>query len=170
MVPTPKLCQNVALVTVVMEFWRKHLESLRGLLLVTLLGLPFIWPLLRWTTVPCSHDGHLHYHRVAAMRHAWENGVYFSRWMPDLAFGYGFPFFVFREPLPLYVFAATAQAINSALSGGVVMAAASAISGYIYFQAGVLGFAAMMLPAGLGLIAAIILGRVSTFPGKGELD
>ena len=84
------------------RFWQHHKESWRGLLLVTLLGLPFIWPLLRWTTVPCTHDGHLHYHRVAAMRHAWENGIFFSRWLPDLAFGYGFPFFVFREPLPLY--------------------------------------------------------------------
>ena len=36
------------------------------------------------------------------MRHAWENGLYFSRWLPDLAFGYGYPFFVYREPVPLY--------------------------------------------------------------------
>ncbi|MDX1686953.1 MAG: glycosyltransferase family 39 protein [Candidatus Promineifilaceae bacterium] len=73
------------------------------LLLVTLLGLPLIAPLLRWTSVPCTHDGHLHYHRVAAIRHAWENGIYFSRWLPDLAFGYGYPFFLYREPLPLYL-------------------------------------------------------------------
>jgi hypothetical protein len=36
------------------------------------------------------------------MRHAWENGVFFTRWLPDLAFGYGYPFFVYREPAPLY--------------------------------------------------------------------
>jgi hypothetical protein len=36
------------------------------------------------------------------MRHAWENGLFFSRWLPDLAFGYGYPFFVYREPVPLY--------------------------------------------------------------------
>ena len=73
------------------------------LLLVTLLGLPLVTPLLRWSSVPCTHDGHLHYHRVAAIRHAWEQGLYFSRWLPDLAFGYGYPFFVYREPLPLYL-------------------------------------------------------------------
>ncbi len=39
---------------------------------------------------------------MAALRHAWENGLYFSRWLPDLAFGYGYPFFVYREPAPLY--------------------------------------------------------------------
>ncbi|MFW5942329.1 MAG: 6-pyruvoyl-tetrahydropterin synthase-related protein [Chloroflexota bacterium] len=73
------------------------------LLLTTLLGLPLITPLLRWSSVPCTHDGHLHYHRVAAIRHAWEDGILFSRWLPDLAFGYGYPFFLYREPLPLYL-------------------------------------------------------------------
>lgn len=36
------------------------------------------------------------------MRYAWENGLYASRWLPDVAFGYGYPFFVYREPTPLY--------------------------------------------------------------------
>ena len=85
-----------------MDTRRSFLPTLGQLLLVTLLGLPLIAPLLRWASVPCTHDGHLHVHRIAAMRHAWENGIYFSRWVPDLAFGYGYPFFVFREPGPLY--------------------------------------------------------------------
>ncbi|HFQ94572.1 MAG TPA: hypothetical protein ENK32_11215, partial [Anaerolineae bacterium] len=71
--------------------------------LVTLFGLPLLTSLMRWTAVPCTHDGHLHYNRVAAMRYAWENGLYFTRWLPDLAFGYGYPFFVYREPTPLYL-------------------------------------------------------------------
>lgn len=84
--------------------WRRFRRQLPWqLFLVTLLGLPFITPLLRWSSVPCTHDGHLHYHRVAAIRHAWENGLFFSRWLPDLAFGYGYPFFNYREPLPLYL-------------------------------------------------------------------
>lgn len=85
-----------------MSVWRKIPATVWQLSLVTLLGLPLLTPLLRWTAVACTHDGHLHYHRVAAMRHAWENGLYFSRWLPDLAFGYGYPFFVYREPTPLY--------------------------------------------------------------------
>lgn len=36
------------------------------------------------------------------MRYAWENGLFFTRWLPDLAFGYGYPFFIYREPVPLY--------------------------------------------------------------------
>jgi PPP family 3-phenylpropionic acid transporter len=58
-------------------------------------------------------------------------------------------------------YAATAQAINSALSGGIVMAAASAVSGYFFARIGVGGFAIMIVPALLGLIAAIALWRVS---------
>jgi hypothetical protein len=81
---------------------RRLPEKVWHFLIVTLWGVPLITPLLRWTAVPCTHDDHLHYHRIAAMRHAWENGLFFSRWLPDLAFGYGYLFFVYREPVPLY--------------------------------------------------------------------
>ncbi len=81
---------------------RQRVTNWWPFLLLTAWGFPLITPLLRWTAVTCTHDGHLHYHRVAAMRHAWENGLFFTRWLPDLAFGYGYPFFVYREPLPLY--------------------------------------------------------------------
>ncbi len=85
-----------------MNIRRSILSTLGQLFLITLLGIPLVTPLLRWSSVPCTHDGHLHVHRVAAMRHAWENGIYFTRWLPDLAFGYGYPFFIYREPGPLY--------------------------------------------------------------------
>jgi hypothetical protein len=81
---------------------RGRLNTVYWLLLTSLLSIPLITPLLRWTAVACTHDGHLHYHRVAAMAHAWENGVYLTRWLPDLAFGYGYPFFIYREAAPLY--------------------------------------------------------------------
>lgn len=62
-----------------------------------------ITPFLSWDSVACTHDGHLHYHRVTALKIAWQNGLYFPRWVPDLAFGYGFPFFMYRESVPLYL-------------------------------------------------------------------
>ncbi|MGD2176473.1 MAG: 6-pyruvoyl-tetrahydropterin synthase-related protein, partial [Anaerolineae bacterium] len=37
------------------------------------------------------------------MRHALEQGMVFARWLPDLAFGYGFPFFNYRAPLSYYL-------------------------------------------------------------------
>lgn len=84
------------------RFLSDRLSSAGWLLITILLGLPLIAPLLRWSAVACTHDGHLHYHRVAAMAHAWADGLYLTRWLPDLAFGYGYPFFVYREAAPLY--------------------------------------------------------------------
>ncbi len=81
---------------------KSRFQTIWHLFLIALFGLPLVSPLLRMTAVPCTHDGHLHYHRIAAMRYAWENGLHFTRWLPDLAFGYGYPFFVYREPIPLY--------------------------------------------------------------------
>jgi len=72
-------------------------------LIVLLFGLPLITPLLRSSSSACTHDGHLHYHRLAALRYAWESGLFFSRWLPDVAFGYGYPFFLYREAVPLYL-------------------------------------------------------------------
>jgi len=59
-------------------------------------------PLLRGTS-PCTHDGGLHYFRTAALRHTVKRGAVFTRWLPDLALGYGFPFFNYRAPLSYYV-------------------------------------------------------------------
>jgi hypothetical protein len=83
--------------------FHSRLNTVYWLLLTVLLGLPLISPLVRWAAVPCTHDGHLHYHRIAALRYAWENGTFLTRWLPDVAFGYGYPFFVYREAPPLYI-------------------------------------------------------------------
>jgi len=62
---------------------------------VVLLTAVALSPLLR-TDQPCTHDGGLHYFRIVAMRHALDDGLAVSRWVPDLAFGYGYPFFNYR--------------------------------------------------------------------------
>lgn len=74
----------------------------RWLLIICLLCAVAITPLLRGQS-PCTDDGGLHYFRVAAMRHAFKQGLFFTRWLPDLAFGYGFPFFNYRAPLSYYL-------------------------------------------------------------------
>jgi PPP family 3-phenylpropionic acid transporter len=66
--------------------------------------------------------------------------------------------------------AALAQALNSALSGGLVMAAASAVSGYFYARIGAGGFAMMVVPAVCGLGAAVLLHRVQALPQAGKID
>ncbi|MHA6287099.1 MFS transporter [Maricaulis sp. CAU 1757] len=59
---------------------------------------------------------------------------------------------------------AMAQALNSALSGGIIMAAASAASGYFFARIGVAGFAIMAVPGIAGLLAAVWLARISALP------
>jgi hypothetical protein len=73
-----------------------------GLAVVLVLSLIAIAPLLR-ADAPCTHDGGPHYFRVVALRHALENGIVFTRFPPDLAFGYGYPFFNYRAALPYYM-------------------------------------------------------------------
>lgn len=54
-------------------------------------------------------------------------------------------------------FATTAQAINSALSGGVMLAAATFASGFAYAVFGIGGFAVMAIPSLAGLCCAAAL-------------
>jgi hypothetical protein len=75
--------------------------------LVILLCAVAVVPLLR-SDSPCSHDGALHFFRVTAMRHALETSTQplrsaFTRYLPDLAFGYGYPFFNYRAALSYYL-------------------------------------------------------------------
>lgn len=57
---------------------------------------------------------------------------------------------------------ASTQAANSALSGGLALAAMSAASGIIYDYVGGAGFALMAVPAAIGGICAFLLLRVRT--------
>ena len=75
--------------------------------LVILLCVIAVVPLLR-SESPCTHDGSFHYYRVAAMRHALQESTEplraaFTRYLPDLAFGYGYPFFNYRAALSYYL-------------------------------------------------------------------
>ncbi|MCL4300386.1 MAG: glycosyltransferase family 39 protein [Anaerolineae bacterium] len=72
------------------------------LLLLWLLTLPAITPLLQ-PTLTRSADGLLHLYRVVALDQLIRQGVFFFRWLPDLAFGYGLPLFVFYAPLSYYL-------------------------------------------------------------------
>jgi hypothetical protein len=78
------------------------LRSLIPLGIVLLLCAVAVLPLLRADS-PCSHDGAFHYYRVAAMRHALRDGILFTRYLPDLALGYGYPFFNYRAALSYYL-------------------------------------------------------------------
>ncbi len=78
-----------------------------NLVLVWLLALPATMPLIQ-PTIPHSADGLLHLYRLVTLDHAIRQGALFPRWLPDLAYGYGLPLFVFYAPLSYY----TTEALN----------------------------------------------------------
>ncbi len=80
-----------------MTYQRSNL--LRWLVLSALL-LPVFIPLLSPTALPCTHDNVWHQYRIVAMRDMLKHGWVWGRWIPNLALGYGYPFFNYREPVP----------------------------------------------------------------------
>ncbi len=72
------------------------------LLLVWLLSVPAVTPLIQ-PTLTRSADGLLHLYRIVALDQALQQGAFFPRWLPDLAYGYGLPLFVFYAPLSYYL-------------------------------------------------------------------
>ncbi len=90
---------------------RRFSEAFPPLLAGAILLLPVWAHLLTIHSLPCTHDNALHYLRLAALRDAFRHGWLFSRWIPNLALGYGYPFFNFREPLP-YVSGALLYALG----------------------------------------------------------
>jgi hypothetical protein len=70
-----------------------------GLIIAALLSLFAIEALLQ-PGLPTSADLAIHLHRTMEFERAWAPGVIVPRWAPNLAYGYGYPLFVFAPPLP----------------------------------------------------------------------
>ena len=105
----------------------RFIPHLSSLILLFLIGLVLAAPLLQGDTL-CTDDGALHIYRTVALDQAIRDGVLYPRWFPDLAFGYGFPFFVYREPLNYYTLEAlhllglsVPIAFNLTLAGSVIL-------------------------------------------------
>ena len=77
-------------------------SAVAKLIAILLLTLVAIYPLLR-STLPWSDDGQLHFWRVVELDHGLRNGYFFPRWMPDMAFGYGYPLLNYYAPLSVYL-------------------------------------------------------------------
>jgi hypothetical protein len=66
---------------------------------VTLCGVvPALLPLFQ-AGMPATHDGFLHVQRIIAIDEMLRAGTPLSRWVPDLAFEYGQPLFLYYAPL-----------------------------------------------------------------------
>src|SRR5512143_2344936 len=91
-----------------------------------IVGLILAAPLLQNAWL-CSDDGALHVYRTVALDRALSSGLLYPRWFPDLAYGYGFPFFNYREPLGYYLIefvyrlgASFPLALNLVLAGSLI--------------------------------------------------
>jgi 4-amino-4-deoxy-L-arabinose transferase-like glycosyltransferase len=125
-------------------------------LIVVIFALPVLIPYLTerllWT-----FDGLLHVDRIIQVDHLIRQGVLFTRWLPDLGRGYGFPLFNYYAPLSTYLVepvvllgGSPALALNLGLGLGFVL---TGLSTYLLAdelfgrRAGVVaGIAAMYAP------------------------
>lgn len=73
-----------------------------GLILAGLLTLFIIQSLLQ-PGLPTQADLPIHLYRTLEYGQAWGPGVIVPRWAPNLAYGYGYPMFVFAPPLPYWL-------------------------------------------------------------------
>jgi hypothetical protein len=73
-----------------------------GLILVGLLVLLAVSPLLP-PGLPSIADAPIHLFRTMEMVSVWADGIYYPRWAPNLALGYGYPLFDFAPPLPYFI-------------------------------------------------------------------
>jgi hypothetical protein len=100
---------------------------------VVALLLPALQPLL-FGHMPRGADGLLHMHRLAQLERAVQGGLLYPRWLPDMAFGFGFPLFNYYAPLSYYLLLpllAIGIPVEAAMQAGYVMALL-AIAGGIY--------------------------------------
>lgn len=101
------------------------------LLSLSALALLSVWPLLR-AGYPTIGDGLNHFYRLVEFDHLLRQGVWFPRWAPDLAYGFGYPLFNYYPPLTYYAGAllhAFGLSVADSLLGVYVLAWLLALTG-----------------------------------------
>lgn len=97
----------------------------RGLWASLLFALPALAPLAQ-PGIGDMADAALHIYRTVELTQLWHNGIIYSRWAPDMAFGLGYPLFNFYTPLLYYVAGAVHLAgLNVELAMKVTLALAT---------------------------------------------
>jgi hypothetical protein len=72
------------------------------LFLLFLLALPALQPLLS-AGFTCGFDNYFHLWRAVEIGELLRGGILYSRWAPHMAYGYGYPLFLFQSPLSAYL-------------------------------------------------------------------
>jgi hypothetical protein len=119
--------------------------------LTLLLSLPVIGPLLQPGYFWGAHDARHSVYFLHQFDQAIRDGVWYPRWSPDFAFGYGYPFFNVYGPLPSYTaeaFLLTGLDIVTAVK--IVFGLSAIVSGLTMYL-----FVRRLLGRPAGLIAAL---------------
>jgi hypothetical protein len=119
--------------------------------LTFLLSLPVIGPLLQPGYFWGAHDARHSVYFLYQFNKAIQDGVWYPRWAPDFAFGYGYPFFNIYGPLSSYA----GQALH--LAGFEIVTAVKLVFGLSAVLSGLTMymFVQRLLGRRAGLIAAI---------------
>ncbi len=107
-------------------------------------------PLLR-AGLPLGDDTEIHLYRLVDLDHLIRQGILYSRWQPDLVYGYGSPLFSYYAPLSAYL-AEAGHLLGLSLRGGLklVFAALPLVAGGATFA-----FLRRRLTDGPALLGAI---------------
>lgn len=76
-----------------------------------------VWPFLTRPGLPTLTDAELHAYRTYEIISAWQAGLPYLRWAPDLFFGFGYPLFNYYAPLTYYLGAAYGVFGGGAVAG-----------------------------------------------------
>ncbi len=120
--------------------------------LTLLLSLPVLGPLLQPGYYWGAHDARHSVYFLHQFNKAIQDGVWYPRWAPDFAFGYGYPFFNIYGPLPSYVgefFHLAGFDIVTAVK--IVFGLSAVLSGVAMFL-----FVRRLLGSPAGLIAGLV--------------
>jgi len=72
-----------------------------GFAVAVLIGLIAAAPLFHG--IPEGADTLLHLYRLVQLDNLIQNGIFYSRWAPDLVFGFGYPLFNYYAPAAYYL-------------------------------------------------------------------
>ncbi|MGQ9598791.1 MAG: 6-pyruvoyl-tetrahydropterin synthase-related protein [Anaerolineae bacterium] len=113
--------------------------------------MPALIPLMRCGFFE-SHDGLFHLYRLVALDRAVRAGVFYPRWFPEFAFGYGHPVLNFYGPLSYYWgLPFTLLGLDTVWAMKLVLAI-----GLVASALGMYWFARLHLPKGSALVAAVV--------------
>jgi hypothetical protein len=118
---------------------------------VLLLALPAVLPLFQSGYLD-SHDGLFHLYRLAALDEAFKAGVFYPRWFPDFAFGYGHAVLNYYGPLTYFV----AQFFHMLGAGYILSIKLTFATGLLLGAVFMYLYATKVLGRFPGLLAAVV--------------